>query len=47
MPWRTVSAALGKLTKKRNREYRCARRRGEKWKRISVAQFLIPAPRHE
>ena len=48
MPWRTVSIALGRLakagkvTKKRDKEYRLSR--GGKWKRQSVAQFLIPRP---
>jgi hypothetical protein len=42
MPWRTVAIALGKLTKKRDKEYRSACD-GE-WKRRSIAQFLIPRP---
>jgi hypothetical protein len=45
IPWRTVSAALGKVTTKRPKEFRV--RHGRKWKRISVDQFLVPAPQKE
>jgi len=48
MPWRTVSIALGRLakvgkvTRKRDREFRCAQ--GGEWRRRSIAQFLVPRP---
>jgi hypothetical protein len=42
MPWRTVAVALGKVTRKRDKEYRSACD-GE-WKRRSITQFLIPRP---
>jgi len=44
MPWRTIAIALGRLTKKRDKEFRCARN-GE-WQRRSVTQFLIPRPKY-
>jgi hypothetical protein len=49
MPWRTVSIELGrfaregKLTHKRDQEFRCAG--GRKWKRRSINQFLVPHPK--
>jgi hypothetical protein len=41
-PWRPIAIALGKLTEKRHKEYRCAQR--GKWKRKTVVQYFIPAP---
>lgn len=41
-PWRPIAIALGKLTEKRPKEYRCAQR--GKWKRKTVVQYFIPAP---
>ena len=43
MPWRTVGVALGRLTRKRDKEFRCVH--GGKWQRRSITQFLIPRPK--
>ena len=50
MPWRTVSAALGrfardgKLTHTRDRGFRGAHGRGRKWRPREIKQFLVPRP---